>query len=353
MFRLKLIAIIVCVTVLSACKPSGKDDFNRAALLNNVYSTVIIPDFQNFHSSVETLKASADSFLQSPDETKLGILKSDFTSAYLSFQAVEVYSFTPSMDLMQALNSFPPDTGRIIANIQSGSYDLSTVNNLRAKGFPAIDYLLFSSSATETVAAFATTNRKNYLRDIVQDIADKSNATLSDWSNFENTFVTADGIDVGSSVGMLVNDLCFAMERNRRERVGNALGYIGVVTGGVLLPESVEAYYSQQSKALLVENLSQLKSIYTGNTGIGFDDYLDFIGAEFNGTQLSAEITSQFDKAIAAAQNVPVHFSQAVNTNNAEMQTLFLELKKLTVLLKVDMSSNLGVVINYSDNDGD
>lgn len=353
MFRYKLSAIVFCITLLSACKPSGKDDFNRAALLNNVYSTVIVPDFQNFHSSVEALKAATDTFLQNPSQANLTLLKNSFASAYLSFQAVELYTFTPSMDLMLALNSFPPDTNRINLNIQSGTYDLNTVNNLRAKGFPAIDYLLFGKSSSETITDFASVNRKNYLKDIVLEIASKSGTSATDWSNYETTFVGADGIDVGSSVGMLVNDLCFEMERNRRERVGNALGYVGVVTGGVLLPESVEAYYSQQSKALLVENLSQLKSIYTGNTGIGFDDYLDYIGADYNGAPLSAEIATQFDKAIAAAQNVPVHYSEAVTSHNAEMQTLFLELKKLTVLLKVDMSSNLGVVINYSDNDGD
>nr|MBP7390367.1 hypothetical protein [Chitinophagales bacterium] len=77
------------------------------------------------------------------------------------------------------------------------------------------------------------------------------------------------------------------------------------------------------------------------------------IGADYNGTPLSTEIFNQFERTILAAQNVPVKFSDAVSSHNAEMQTLFLELKKLVVLIKVDMSSQLGVVINYSDNDGD
>ncbi len=152
---------------------------------------------------------------------------------------------------------------------------------------------------------------------------------------------------------MLVNDLSFELERNRRERVGNALGYIGVVSGGVLLPSAVEGFYSESSKELLIENLQQMKLLYTGGSGIGFDDYLSEIGADYNGTPLSTEIFNQFERTILAAQNVPVKFSDAVSSHNDEMQTLFLELKKLVVLIKVDMSSQLGVVINYSDNDGD
>jgi predicted lipoprotein len=312
-----------------------------------------MPKFQNFQTAAVALKASADAFMLSPDAAKLDSLKEDYYNAYRAFQAVEVYTFTPSMDLITALNSFPPDTVQINANIQSGTYNLSAVNNIRAKGFPAIDFLLFGKNESETVSAFAQANRQQYLSDIVQEIFSKASSASSGWGSFESDFVNASGTDVGSSVGMLVNDLSFDMERNRRERVGNALGYIGTVSGGTLVPDAVEAYYSGYSKELLIENLQQLKLLYEGGSGQGFDDYLSRLGADYYGTPLATEISNQFDKAIQAAQNVPVTFSVAVTANNAEMQALFLELKKLTVMIKVDMSSQLGVVINYSDNDGD
>ena len=99
--------------------------------------------------------------------------------------------------------------------------------------------------------------------------------------------------------------------------------------------------------------MQKSKALYTGGNGTGFDDYLDFVNATYDSSPLSSAISNQFDVTIQAAQNVPVGFSQAVNSNKQQMETLFLELKKLTVMLKVDMSSQLGVVINYSDNDGD
>jgi hypothetical protein len=269
-----------------------------------------------------------------------------------------MYDFPVSQDMRNGLNSFPADTLQILNNITSGSYDLNTVNNLRAKGFPALDYLLFGKTPQQVVDLFTTDadapKRKQYLNDVLLQIQTKSAAAYNEWNNtYISTFIAASGTDVGSSVGMLVNDLSFESERNRRDRVGNALGYIGVIAGGVLLPASVEAYYSGYSKELLIENLQQLKKLYQGGSSSGFDDYLEYLKADYNGTPLSIEISNQFDKTILAAQNVPVVFSTAVSTNNAEMQTLFLELKRLTVLLKVDMSSQLGVVINYSDNDGD
>lgn len=354
MKKLKIAAACCCIVLLSACIKKKKDDFNRTDLLSNLYSNIILPDYQTFNTSAGVLKASADAFMASPDAAKLDSLKAAYMAAYKNFQAVEVYDFSPASDLRNVLNSFPPDTNQINGNIASGSYNLSTVNNIRAKGFPAVDYLLFGKSGSEVVSLFNTeANRRQYLADVVNEISSKAASAVSAWSAFQSSFVNASGTDVGSSVGMLVNDLSFAMERNRRERTGNALGYIGIVSGGVVAPDAVEAFYSAYSKELLIENLEKLKTLYEGGSGTGFDDYLNHLNADYNGTPLSTEISNQFGKAILAAQNVPVAYSTAVTTNNAEMQTLFLELKKLTVLLKVDMSSQLGVIINYSDNDGD
>ncbi|MBK8658711.1 MAG: imelysin family protein [Bacteroidetes bacterium] len=349
----KTLIVCLCLVLACGCVEKKKDNFDRTALLNNLYSNVIYPDYQAFQNSVAAFQASTDAFLLNADSVRLDSLKATYLNAYKSFQAVEVYSFSIAPDLRSELNTFPPDTSQIGLNIATGSYDLTTVNNIRAKGFPAIDFLLFSKSNSETVADFTSMDRKNYLNDVVQDIREKAAAAAVGWSSFAQEFANASGTDVGSSVAMLVNDLSFAAERNRRERVGNALGYVGVISGGSVVPNAVEAYYNTNSKELLVENLQRLKNLYEGGSGQGFDDYLVGLNADYNGTPLATEISNQFDRVILSAQNVPVAFSSAVTTHNAEMQTLFLELKKLTVLLKVDISSNLGVIINYSDNDGD
>ncbi len=351
--------VLVCILlVISGCHPKNKDQFDRTSLLTNLGNNIIVPAYQNFNATVLVLKQKGDAFAASPSLTSLDSLKQAYLASYLSFQAVEAYDFSASHDLRTALNSFPADTAQMKSNILSGSYDFNTVNNLRAKGFPAIDYLLFATSAQEVVSLFTTDanapNRKQYLNDVMSEITSKSNAASSEWSStFIGTFIAASGMDVGSSVGMLVNDMSFEMERNRRERVGNSLGYVGSLSSGVLSPYSVEAYYSGYSKELLIENLQQSKTLYTGAAGNGFDDYLDYLNATYYNDPLSTSISHQFDVVIQAAQDVQGNFSDALVNDKPTMETLFLELKKLTVMLKVDMSSQLGVVINYSDNDGD
>lgn len=356
MRHLKFIPVwaLLCV-VLYGCKPEKKDSYNQEALLTNLANNVIVPVYQQFNTAAQALKQKSDAFSSSPSTQSLEELKAAFIAAYEAYMGVETYDFTPSTGVRN-LNVFATDTAQINSNIATGNYNLETALNIRAKGFPAIDYLLYSQGTSETVNAFIVNNaanRKQYLSDIVNDISNVASNATTAWGNYKGQFAAATGTDIGSSVGMLVNDVAFSAERCRRERVGNALGYVGFISSGTLHPNSLEAYYTARSKELLIANLQQLKTLYEGSTGEGFDDYLASLNAEYDGQPLSTAISTQFDVAIAKANAVPVDFATALNSNKPAMEELFLELKKLTVMLKVDMSSQLGVVINYSDNDGD
>jgi len=350
-------ASLLLILLLNGCKEKKKgDDFNRTDLLTNISNNIILPAHQNFSGAATLLKQKKDAFVSSPSSVTLDSLKTAFKTAYLVYMQVETYSFMPSENVKN-LNVFPTDTAQVGTNIATGTYNLDAANNIRAKGFPAIDYLLFSWSEGEIINLFtvdaSATNRKQFLNDITNEIETVSSTANTAWNSYVSQFVTASGTDVGSSVGMLVNDLSFELERCRRERVGVPLGYVGLINSGTTSSQSAEAYYSGYSKELLIENLQSCKEIYIGGSGTGFDDYLDFLDADYNGQPLASTITNQFDIAIQKAQAVPVDFPTAVTTNKTEMESLFLELKKLTVLVKVDMSSQLGVIINYSDNDGD
>lgn len=349
-----LASALLCV-LLYGCKPEKKDSYNQEAMLTNIATNVIVPAHQQFNTAAQALKQKSDAFSNAPSGQSLDELKAAFVTAYTAYMAVETYDFNPSVGVRN-LNVFATDTVQINSNIATGNYNLEAALNIRAKGFPAIDYLLYSQDASATVNTFLVNNaanRKQYLTDVVNDINTVANSAATAWADYKSQFAAATGTDVGSTVGMLVNDVAFSAERCRRERVGNSLGYVGFISSGSLHPYSLEAHYSTQSKTLLVANLQQLKALYEGGVGEGFDDYLASINAEYDGQPLSAAISTQFDVAIAKANTISVPFSTALNSNKQQMEELFLELKKLTVMLKVDMSSQLGVVINYSDNDGD
>lgn len=348
------VAVLLSIT-LYGCKPEKKDGYDQGVMLSNLANNVIIPAHQQFSNTAATLQLKSDAFTANPTEQGLIDLKLAFLATYEAYMAVETFDFSPSAGIRN-LNVFATDSDQINTNITSGTYNLDAAINIGAKGFPAIDYLLYRQENADIVSAFTgsgAVNRRKYLSDLTNEINTMAGSALSGWNSYVSTFTSATGTDIGSSVGMLVNDIAFETEKCRRERVGNSLGYVGFISSGTIHPRLLEGFNAKHSKELLITNLQQLKVLYEGSTGQGFDDYLANLNADYYGEPLASAISNQFELAIAKANAVSGDFTTALSTNKPQMEELFLELKKLTVMLKVDMSSQLGVVINYSDNDGD
>jgi predicted lipoprotein len=258
------------------------------------------------------------------------------------------------------VNTFPCDPAKINANISSGTYNLDAIGNLDAKGLPGMDYLLFGAGTDNAaILALYTTdaqaaNRKAYLSDLSAAVKSVAGSVLHSWipggGNYINTFVTATGTDVGSSLGQLINQVDFDIDLLKNYRLGVPLGKQSM---GVLYPTKVEAYYSGISSELAVLQLQSLQNIYLGASGLGLDDYLAEINAQYNGGSLDAAIQAQFLSAITHMQAVPDPFSAEVAANSPAANSAYTEVQKLLVLMKTDMPSSLGVLITYEDTDGD
>ncbi len=339
---------------LPSCKEK-KEDFDRKPLLENIGNNVIIPSYKSAHEKALALKVAIADFNNWPDPQKLPALRATFKEAYLAWQAVETYEFGKGIAQAASLNSFPTDSAKIRNNALKGNYNLQAATNLSAKGFPALDFILFSISDNDLINLIIDfPTAKQYLQDIADDISANITATYDNWNTSHiNTFISATGLDIGGSIGILCNSWAQMTERSRRERVGNSLGYVGLISTGTINSKLLEGFYANQSKELVIANLQAGKNLFTGGEGVGFDDYPQVKEATFQGVPLNVEISNQYDKCIAAANAVSTDFKTALLNDKPKMETLFLELKKLTVLIKVDMASAIGVTINYTDNDGD
>lgn len=369
MKRLLFFALSVFL-IASGCKKkesqSEKPQFDRVGMLTNIGNNIVIPNYQAFHIQADKLDSAIADFNAAPDLTKLTNLQAIFKNAYRSWQSCTVFELGPAADafLNLNLNTFPTSVTDINSNIASGTYDLNAASNYDAKGFPGIDYLLFGSAADNNaiLALYTTdgnaTNRKNYLAALSAEIKTNASNVYNAWiptgGNYINTFIQASGTDIGSSVGFLVNQLSSSEELLKNYKIGIPNGE---QSAGTPYPSKVEALYSGISVELAVLQLQSLQNLFLGKSnqadGSGFDDYVNYTGASFNGTPLATAINNQFNTAIAKVQAIPNPLSDSVTNNNATVHAAYLELQKLLVLLKSDMPSALGVLITYNDNDGD
>jgi predicted lipoprotein len=362
---LLLLAFIFTVAECKKKKQTEEEEaeaaFDKSAMLANYSSNVIIPNIQVAKNAIDSFSVAYNAFLSNKTVQTLALARQKFIIAYTEYQKMELFGFGPAENeiVYANFNTFPTDTPQILSNISNGSYNLATVSNLDAKGLPAIDYLLNSTGYTDTqlVALFASSpNRVTYISNCVSEMLSKSNNILNGWNGYQSTFNNSKGSEIGSSLGLLVNNLNFQIDLMKNAKIGIPLGKKSL---GVKLPEKCEAYYTNSiSVGLTKACLDNIENVYLGRSlngtdGIGLDDYLDALGAQHVSGSLNSAIKNQFAvaKSKLALVNEPLSFS--IVNNDAPVDVAYVEMVKLLVLLKTDMPSALGIVITYQDGDGD
>lgn len=359
-------------TVIIGC--GKKDDDNntgnssgldRRPMLENYATNYIVPAYADMVQQLSILKASVETFNTSPSIANLSAARDAWKDAYLTWQKVDLLEFGPGEQatLRNFINVYPVSTTKINDHISTGIYDLETFGNKDAQGFPAIDYLLNGAASTDQdiVDLFSTdanaNNRKQFLLDVVNKIAEKVGSINSEWANYSGTFMNSTGTDVNSSLSMMVNAYVLYYERFFRS------GKVGIPVGamsGFASPQTTEAYYYPSlSKELAVTALNSVKDFYTGKgyngtQGASMQSYLESLGTkDDNGVLMSALIETEMNEALTALEGLNTTILDGVQNNRTQVLGIYEEIQDVVPLLKVDMVSAFSISITYTDNDGD
>ena len=390
---LKFFYIISALLIIQSCKKSGctdpdalnynidaqKDDngclyedYDKLSLLTNLADNYIIPSLDAYKSRIITLNIHVDSFIENPSISNLTLLRTNWEEALLSWQDVGFLDFGPSeyILLRKQTNTFPIDTTELNNSITLADWNLEYTSSYDSKGLQALDYLLFKPGHTESelITYFQNnTNAKNYLKALAEDLNQNISYVTNQWVSYREDFindfeVTQSNFSTnsqGSSISNIINALCLHYEFYvRRGKVGLPLGVFNGFSQ-LELPELVECYYSGKSTQNLVRSINSLRKYVTGSSylnndnGLGLDDYMDFVNAEQNSQQLSTVIDNQFLTILDELNNINGPLSEEIINNKSQITQTYQELQQLVPYIKVDMTSALGVLITYQDNDGD
>lgn len=357
--RLSLPLLGLAMLFLGACKDDGgmaQVDFDRNAMLVHWYDDQLLPSFNAFNTGLQSMEQSAIAFEQDPSTSKLEQLRNDFREAYRLFQHVKFYAFGPSATyaFRTNLNTYPTNPTKIAELVKTGGFNGGSSSQLDAQGFPAIDYLLFSSD----VDLLSSVSHRAFMKTNIDYILSLTNTVLNDWSSNSRRadFINANGTDVSSTLGKMVNALNQDYELIKNAKIGFPAGK---KTFGNTYPEAVEAYYSGISTELAIENLKAIHNFYTGRNafsdkqGISLLDNLLATKAEAEGALLANVIDDQFATALNTLESIPSTLSAAVDNHANEVGLAYSAIQLNIIYLKTDMPSALGVIITYQDNDGD
>jgi uncharacterized protein len=361
-------AFIACSKSGSSTHPTTTTGASGDSILLNIGNNIILPSYQNLEAATASLDSAITDFNGSPNATRLSNTQALFKTAYITWQTVSAYNyFGPAYSaqpVLATLNVFPTNDTLIEANITAGSDNVSTFANTAAKGFPALDYLLFGAGTnllTDYTTDPAAANRRHYLAAVSADMVTEVSTALTAWSasggDYIKTFIDGSGNSVSSSLGLLINSIDEDFEILKNDRLGIPLGLIPVGVTSPVLPKEVEARYSGISAQLALSQAKAIQGLYLGTgangNGLGLIDYLINANAKYNGGPLSDTVKAAFTLEITDLQAISDPLSQTILTNPAPAQAAFNQSQKLVALLKTDMPSSLGVLITYGDNDGD
>ena len=390
---LKFLYIFSALLIIQSCKKSGctdpnalnydidaqKDDngclyedYDKLSLLTNLADNYIIPSLDAYKSKIITLNIHVDSFIENPNISNLTLLRTNWEEALLNWQDIGFLDFGPSeyILLRKQTNTFPIDTTELNNFITLADWNLDYASSYDSKGLQALDYLLFKPghSESELITYFQNnTNAKNYLKAVAEDLNQNINYVTNQWVTYREDFindfeVTQSNFSTnsqGSSISNIINALCLHYEFYvRRGKVGLPIGVFNGFSQ-LELPELVECYYSGKSTQNLVRSINSLRKYVTGSSylnndnGLGLDDYMDFVNAEQSMQQLSTVIDNQFLTILDEVNNINGPLSEEIINNKSQITQTYQELQQLVPYIKVDMTSALGVLITYQDNDGD
>lgn len=371
------ILYFILVLLLMSCggdndEPTPVDSSkDREAILTHWVDNMVKPSYANFSVKFELMVDKAETFGTSPTEVSLQELRSAWIDAYTEWQKVELFEFGPAdkYTLRNFFNIYPADVAGITSNVNDPSVNLDLPASYAQQGFPALDYMLNGVGADDAaILTYYTTDpdaakRLAYLDRIVERMDMLLANVVTEWSGtYRDTFISSTGLDIGSSMGAVINAYVLYYERFIRSgKVGIPAGIIGTSTG-TPFPEKVEAYYKRDLSRTLAKTGHQAAiDFFNGTTvsggpeGPSLKSYLNGLDAKDTntGTLLSTIINNQFSTVNAKLDQLSDDFYEQIQTDNAAMVDVYMNMQTAVRYLKVDMTSAMSITITYTDNDGD
>lgn len=366
--------LLVCALLLAALGiiscgqgPDGSDApgpdpvVDRKALLTQWADSLVKPGYQRFNDKLVALKTRTTAFTAAPTPATLLEARQAWQAAYVEWQKVELFEFGPAeqVSLRNHFNIYPADAAGINRNITSGGYDFELATAIPQQGFPALDYLLNGVAADDAAIAqqyAGSAAHRRYLTDVVTKMEQTFGTVYGQWNgSYRDTFINSTGTDASSSLSRVINAYSLYFERYLRS------GKVGIPAGtmsGTPYPEKIEAYYLKGALPLRLATTAHTtaQQFFSGHAGHpSLTRYLDALGAKDSrtGQSLTSIINAQLAASHQRLSSLGPDLYTTVTARNADAVAAYNEMQKAVRLIKVDMTSALGITVTYVDNDGD
>jgi len=334
--------------------------FDRQGMLSNIGNNSAIPAYNTAVSTAHLFNEQIDTFKTNPTPATLLQAQQYWRLLNSFWRSCEVFGFGPLDYLLikPRIDDYHCNVTNIETHISAEPIiDLGYINTVPVsdKGLVTAEYLLFGDGVQDPFTLLSTdTQRVNYLVAVGLSLEEKITQVRDEWissgNNFIATFISSDGNNVSSSIGKMINYEVMILDEIKNMKLGKPMGKFDAS----VIPNEVESYYSHQSLTNIQANIISMRYIFEGNGGVGFYELLDHLGAkDNNGTLLSNKLETKFNEILYDFDNFTSPLDQAVVSDLTTCEILYQDVYDLYILVKVDMMNQLGLLLTFTDNDGD
>ena len=340
-------SVVVASVLLAAC---GGGTPSRSSVLGDLADDHIVPTYQQFHSDAVTLEVSLSQLCGSLGSSSLSEARSALAAVRGSWSRAQAVWVGPVMERRSwGLVRWPVahyEIEELIADatIELDYERLSSRIGADQRGIGAVDYLL--GSGDEALDHLSDPRRCQYLEGVAEVMAEEAALLAADWARgweggdpYRDVFADADHGDLDR----VVNDTLFLLERITDLELGNALG---------VMSREADLYAIEEGPAGAgVDDLHQRL--------IGLQAVLIGLGDEpaglspLLGDDLTDRLTEQFGAAFDAVGALRPPLRHAVADSPQTVIEARDAIKAIQITVATEVVSRLGVVIGFSDADGD
>jgi len=355
-------ALLGAAFVLAGCsQPSATPEDTRRVLLQGLGEQIFLPRYVEFEARAGDVRAAIGAFCEDPTEETLATARDAWWVSRAPWKRNETVAFGPYAppDSYGAALDFWPCRAESVDAVLAGTDPIDpALLGAAGKGLPALEYLLYDPEHDPVAESAPDSRRCEYLAAIGGELVLDASALRGAWDPAEGDFLgelveagrgskTYDSIEM--ALGEVVNRLVYDLEAARGEKLGVPLGS---KTGGTPQPDSAESRFSGRSLEDVRDALRGVEEVCFGaelEKPASLVRYLDGIGRD----DLGPALRGAFDASYAAIDAIPEPLTEAVTSDPASVQAAMDAMGELQRLIQTDVINAMGLMLTFSDADGD
>lgn len=318
--------------------PVPKADYSAILITS---SEVILSTYAELATKADALKAATELLESEQTEASLTAAREAWVAAREPWEKSEGFLFGPvdQEGLDPSLDSWPVNVIDLNNVLNSGNPitpDFLAAQSGTLKGFHTIEFLLWGDDLGNPKPVSALTQRQfEYLSAAAAVLAADANELHDAWrpdaGNYIANLLTA---GLGSEV--------YVSQKSALEEMANAMVTIADEVGNGKINDPFteqdltleESRFSANSKADFANNIRSIRNIYEGEYGILVDGRSISDLIDEADPALDDEIEAEIDAAIAAIENIPGTFSDAVFNAPASVENAQTKVRDLQETLE-------------------